>query len=368
MPMNKVIQEKRRELGLTQEQLAQHLGVSTPAVSKWEKGITCPDIAILPNLARLLKVDLNTLFCFQEELTNEDVVDFTKELCDTIDEEGLAAAFEQAEKMIGCHPHNENLIFMVTSTLSIRLIISGLTEPEAAEHQSRMKKWFLRLAESEDPFMREHANSMLAELYMGQESWTHAQTAIDAIADNPAKTAHGTEKMRLRTELLIRQGKADEAAEELEKALLDEVGKVQDLLLQLAKAEMAAEEPEKAERIIKLYQDTTSAFDLWEPCMDTELLPQVMERKDVEQTMSLIQRILSAAEKPWERGGSPLYHRIDDREEAKYQQIFVVASMCAIFRDTEAEFLRSDERFSVLAQAADNLLVGMAHTSKEEDQ
>lgn len=38
MPMNIVIQEKRRELGLTQEQLAQYLGVSTPAVSKWEKG------------------------------------------------------------------------------------------------------------------------------------------------------------------------------------------------------------------------------------------------------------------------------------------------------------------------------------------
>ena len=39
MPMNIVIQEKRRELGLTQEQLAQFLGVSTPAVSKWEKGV-----------------------------------------------------------------------------------------------------------------------------------------------------------------------------------------------------------------------------------------------------------------------------------------------------------------------------------------
>lgn len=40
MPMNTVIQEKRRELGLTQEQVAQHLGVSTPAVSKWETGVS----------------------------------------------------------------------------------------------------------------------------------------------------------------------------------------------------------------------------------------------------------------------------------------------------------------------------------------
>lgn len=43
MPMNIVIQEQRKLLGLTQEQVADYLGVSTPAVSKWEKGITSPD-------------------------------------------------------------------------------------------------------------------------------------------------------------------------------------------------------------------------------------------------------------------------------------------------------------------------------------
>lgn len=40
MPMNIIIQEKRKELGLTQEQVADYLSVSTPAVSKWEKGVS----------------------------------------------------------------------------------------------------------------------------------------------------------------------------------------------------------------------------------------------------------------------------------------------------------------------------------------
>jgi transcriptional regulator with XRE-family HTH domain len=40
MPMNIVIQEQRKLLGLTQEQVADYLGVSTPAVSKWEKGVS----------------------------------------------------------------------------------------------------------------------------------------------------------------------------------------------------------------------------------------------------------------------------------------------------------------------------------------
>ncbi|MDW2797314.1 helix-turn-helix transcriptional regulator [Clostridium boliviensis] len=37
MPLNIVIREKRKETGLTQEEIADYLGVSAPAVSKWEK-------------------------------------------------------------------------------------------------------------------------------------------------------------------------------------------------------------------------------------------------------------------------------------------------------------------------------------------
>ena len=46
---------------MTQEQVADYLGVSTPAVNKWEKGGCYLDITLLPALARLLKVDLNRL-------------------------------------------------------------------------------------------------------------------------------------------------------------------------------------------------------------------------------------------------------------------------------------------------------------------
>lgn len=38
MKINQIIREKRKELSLTQEQIAEFLGVSTPAVNKWEKG------------------------------------------------------------------------------------------------------------------------------------------------------------------------------------------------------------------------------------------------------------------------------------------------------------------------------------------
>ncbi|MBR6563250.1 MAG: helix-turn-helix transcriptional regulator [Clostridia bacterium] len=52
----------RKEAGLTQENLANMLGVSSQAVSKWETGTTMPDIMLLPLIADVFDTDIDTLF------------------------------------------------------------------------------------------------------------------------------------------------------------------------------------------------------------------------------------------------------------------------------------------------------------------
>ena len=71
MVMNQIIRERRKALGLTQEEVADYLGVSAPAVNKWETGKSYPDITLLPALARLLKTDANSLLSFEEDMTKE---------------------------------------------------------------------------------------------------------------------------------------------------------------------------------------------------------------------------------------------------------------------------------------------------------
>ncbi len=56
------ISARRRDKGLTQEALANILGVSNQAVSKWEGDICCPDIALLPQLVDALEMTLDELF------------------------------------------------------------------------------------------------------------------------------------------------------------------------------------------------------------------------------------------------------------------------------------------------------------------
>jgi len=55
------IGEFRKRRGVTQEQLAEAMGVTPQAVSKWENDISCPDISLLPKLADYFAVSLDVL-------------------------------------------------------------------------------------------------------------------------------------------------------------------------------------------------------------------------------------------------------------------------------------------------------------------
>ncbi|HBL83325.1 MAG: hypothetical protein A2Y17_05445 [Clostridiales bacterium GWF2_38_85] len=55
------IKELRNKKGMTQETLAEALGVTAQAVSKWEKGINSPDISVLRDIANILGISVDML-------------------------------------------------------------------------------------------------------------------------------------------------------------------------------------------------------------------------------------------------------------------------------------------------------------------
>ena len=64
--IGKFISEKRKEAGLTQAQLAEKLGITDRAVSKWETGRSLPDAAIMMDLCAVLKITVNDLLSGEE--------------------------------------------------------------------------------------------------------------------------------------------------------------------------------------------------------------------------------------------------------------------------------------------------------------
>lgn len=67
------IRKLRIEHGLTQEKLADFLGVSFQAVSKWERGDTVPDIFMLPTIAAFFGVTTDHLLCFDQIEMEKDI-------------------------------------------------------------------------------------------------------------------------------------------------------------------------------------------------------------------------------------------------------------------------------------------------------
>lgn len=78
--LGKRIAASRKHLGLTQDQLAEKLGITAQAVSKWENDLSCPDISILPKLADIFGITTDELLgrekevpvCETEVVTNSD--------------------------------------------------------------------------------------------------------------------------------------------------------------------------------------------------------------------------------------------------------------------------------------------------------
>lgn len=62
MTIGTIIASNRKRLGLTQDGLAQQLGVTNQAVSKWELDQSCPDILLLPRIADIFGITVDELF------------------------------------------------------------------------------------------------------------------------------------------------------------------------------------------------------------------------------------------------------------------------------------------------------------------
>ena len=103
MTMGNRIASLRKKMGLTQDALARKLEVTNQAVSKWESDQCCPDIQLLPGLADVFGVSIDTLFgrttvCETRELPWED-------------DDSLRVVLFAGRELLMSHPAQEELTF-----------------------------------------------------------------------------------------------------------------------------------------------------------------------------------------------------------------------------------------------------------------
>lgn len=319
MPMNLIIQEKRKELGLTQEQVAKYLNVSIPAVSKWEKGTTCPDISLLVPLARLLKTDPNTLLCFREDITLQEISLFCQEIQEIVQDSGIAAGFAAAEQKFHEYPHNENLLHVLTFQLDGLLSFSEMETDEIQPYEEKIIVWYHRLAESTDEKISGSADFMLASRFIRKGEYEKAQEMLNRMPDRNDVLRNMADKLMLQVEIDKQQGRPEKAASDLQQELFMTLNKVQLLLYKLMSLELECGETLTAKKIADKSAQMTELFSLWRYNSFTAPLEIALAEKDAKKCISILQDMLTAMLQPWEPEKTLLFDRMAVQPSQTYR-------------------------------------------------
>ena len=170
MKINEIIRERRIAKGYTQEQLADYLGVSAPAISKWETAASYPDITLLPALARLLDTDLNTLLSFKEDLSPKEISLFLNQLSSIAEQDGIKSTYQTAMEKIREFPSCHALILNVALFLEGAIMMSAEKDvPE--DYMKSIETLYQRVLESPDMAIQNQAKAMLISKYRQRKEY-----------------------------------------------------------------------------------------------------------------------------------------------------------------------------------------------------
>ena len=173
MNLSKTISTLRAVRGMTQERLAELIGVSTAAVSKWECGNSYPDITLLPKLAEIFDVSMDYLFSYRkaEEKTIPETMDEANRLGkEGKREEAIALLRQTLER----YPQNETLTFSLARHLFVSARFRSSVKRE--ERLSEAEKMFLFVAErTTDPNRRAWCYQFLTSICIVSDDYTRAE-------------------------------------------------------------------------------------------------------------------------------------------------------------------------------------------------
>lgn len=113
-----IVKALRKQRNLTQEQIAEALGVSCQAISKWETNSSYPDISLLPIIADYFGVSVDHLLGHDTSKQNEEIERACKQADEYFKNNDYMTAVSVLREMLIKHPGNEKLMYKLAWALS----------------------------------------------------------------------------------------------------------------------------------------------------------------------------------------------------------------------------------------------------------
>ena len=160
--LGRILAENRRRKGITQDELAEFVGVSKAAVSKWETESTYPDILLLPRLAAYFDISIDELMGYEPQMDREEIRKTHRMLSEEFITRPFAEALEHCRKYAreyySCYP----LVFQVGS-LMVNHVMMAQSPEEGERVTKEAVQLFRRVREgTDDPGLGKEALHMEA--------------------------------------------------------------------------------------------------------------------------------------------------------------------------------------------------------------
>lgn len=171
--IGKVIKELRTNKNKTQDELADFLGVSTPAISKWENGVTYPDITLLPTLAHYFNVSIDKIMDYKPNLTDTEIDELIKE-CESLIFKDINKAIELFEQYLIQYSSDPKLKIRL-SEISIMIYSKIQDEQKIVSLNNKLIQALLNVVDSIDDLnIKEKALIQLSSHYMFGKDYKNA--------------------------------------------------------------------------------------------------------------------------------------------------------------------------------------------------
>ena len=346
MQIHEIIRTRRTALGLTQEQLAGKLGVSAPAVNKWERGNSYPDITLLPVLARTLRVDLNTLLSFQEDLTETEIAEFLNRLYEVSRTEGCGAAFSLAEEKLRQFPNSDALAYSAAGLLEgLLTLFPGTDETARPGREDFVAGLYEQAAQSADPKIREWATYTVASRCIARGDLDRAEALLDQISNTHR------DKRELLSALRRKQGRTEEAWTLLERELFDRAHGIQTTLLSLIEMAQAEGDRQRAQGFCDAARRAGEALDLSDYAVLSAPSQLAAAEQDGPAALDLLDRLLHSLTVPWDLSASPLYRHLATKEAAgEAQSVLLEPLLDQVEADPDCAFLREMPEYGTMVE------------------
>lgn len=309
MQIGEVIRTYRKSKNMTQEEMANRLGVTAPAVNKWENGNSLPDIMLLAPIARLLNITLDTLLSFREELSAEEINSLIAEADDKLKHETFEEAFRWAKEKIEMYPNCERLILQLAVVFDAWRLTHDI--PKTADYENYIFDCYTR-----------------ALVYFSKRD---------------------PERKRKQAMLYSETDRMEEAYKAYEELLFSGYQMINMVFHGIYMLAMKEKDMEKARVLIRKQEQLSNVFEMGRYHEASVRLEVAVAEKDADATIESMKKVLESVGELCVFCRSSLYEHMTFREPSEEFIADVKQNLLERFRDDEAfGFLNEDERWKEL--------------------